>query len=518
MPITRPTPLSQKLPSSPHYVIQHWHGNLPLHRTFWLNGVLITGIGTVFLSGLVALINHSGHSLRILSFINLGALLCLAVSWIWACVGIWRSAEQHAAEGGLATKRSVAQGIVILGIITMIGPFVNSFLPQLKECALIASGHDPLGSIRIAVSADNRSVIINGMLREGSAAEIKKVLDATPDTTSLMLNSSGGRVLEAKQLAQTVQIRKLDTYVEGQCASACTYVFLAGKDRAATPNAQIGFHQPSFPGIDPSTQEAITQEMLAVYRTAGLPEKFIETIAHVPPGDMWFPTRDELIESHVITRVSLGGETASYGTTIRSKQELWLTLQSLELFKAVEKRFPGTATEALNRGWAVNEQGGTDAEMTNAVRSVFIDVYPKILQSADPNTLDEFVTLLINEMSAAQAVSEDACARLMVAKLDITKTLPQEIVEQEEKFLLKALAKPTLAERSSPDPIQVAAAFQIAFTNLPQHHIPVVANMKAYSSQPALVCEATIALYRAIRELPAQQRHVALQGVFQNQS
>ena len=139
------------------------------------------------------------------------------------------------------------------------------------------------------------------MLREGSAEKIKQALSATPQARSLVLNSSGGRVLEAKALAEFVRGRRLDTYVEGQCSSACTFVFLAGINRAASSNAQIGFHQPSFPGIDLPTQTSMTENMLAIYRSAGLPEQFINRISRVSPKDMWYPTRDELIESYVIT-------------------------------------------------------------------------------------------------------------------------------------------------------------------------------------------------------------------------
>jgi len=498
-----------------HFLSQHWRGELPLSIAFWLNGGVITGIGTAMLGGFVSILNHSDQSLRMLSFLNLSALVLLGISWIWACVGIWRSAEKQAIQDGSAKWKNAAQASIILGILLMIGPFSQNFVPQLKECALIASGHDPLGTVHIIASANKKSVIVNGMLREGSAAKIRKILDATPAATSLMLNSSGGRVLEAKELAALVRTRKLDTYVEGQCSSACTYIFLAGKDRAATPNAQIGFHQPSFPGIDLPTQMSITQDMLEVYRSAGLPETFIKTIAQVPPQEMWHPNRDELIEAHVITRVSLGGETATIGTAVRSRQELLLILQSLPLFQAAEKRFPGTAQEAVKRGWAVNEKGGTDAQMMNAVRSVFSDVYPKLLRTASPDTLDEFVNLLLKEMSAAQLVSDLACAQLMVAKLDILKTLPQDIVEQEERFFLKALAEPPRVEPATPDPARVTAAIQRAMISLSPQYLPVVMNITTETNQPALRCEATIAFYRAIAHLPTPERHIALQGLFQ---
>src|SRR5207249_6328862 len=143
----------------------------------------------------------------------------------------------------------------------------------------------------------------------------------------MVFNSRGGRLAEAQKVASAIRARTLDTYVEDLCASACTYAFLAGRDRAATPNARIGFHQPSFVGLDPSTQESATREMMVVYRNAGLPDTFIGRVAGTSPEHMWFPTRDELIEAHVITRVSLGGEAALFRLTeIRSKQAMMLSL------------------------------------------------------------------------------------------------------------------------------------------------------------------------------------------------
>jgi hypothetical protein len=65
----------------------------------------------------------------------------------------------------------------------------------------------------------------NGMLREGAAAKIINILEAAPGVTSVVLNSNGGRLFEAKQLAHAVQSRNLNTYVEHSCESACTYVF-----------------------------------------------------------------------------------------------------------------------------------------------------------------------------------------------------------------------------------------------------------------------------------------------------
>lgn len=301
------TPLEEKKLSS-GYLVRHWRGELSLPVSYWINGNILVGIMSVALLATVNGMENGNYSLRAISFASLGILLFSIMAWLWSIVGIWRSADHHVARGGMSAWATMAKFMVVVGIIAMAGKLTTNILPQVKELTLIAIGNDPIGDIVIKVSANGQSVIVIGTLREGSAAEVQKILDAAPGATSLVLSSNGGRLFEAQQLARAVRNRNLDTYVKDQCISACTYVFLAGRDRAAAPNARIGFHQPSFPGLDTNTQRSMTQDMMDVYRSAGLPEAFLQRIVKTSPEDMWYPTREELIDSNVITRMSLGGE------------------------------------------------------------------------------------------------------------------------------------------------------------------------------------------------------------------
>jgi hypothetical protein len=406
--------------------------------------------------------------------------------------------------------------MVVVGFITMANQLTNNFFPMLKEYALIATGKDPFGQIDVKVSTNGQSVIVVGGFGEGSAVKIERILDAAPSATSLVLNSHGGRLLEARRLARIIRDRQLNTYVENQCVSACTYVFLAGRDRAATPNARIGFHQPTFPGLDSESQKAITQDMLNVYRTAGLSEKFIERISATPPEEMWYPTRDELIASNVVTRMSLGGEAATLATSMHSKSDFVLLIKDFPLTQAYEKRFPGTINEAVKKGWAAKENGANDSEVMTVMRSVFTEAFSKVIQTADDTTLDGYANLLIDQLSAVKAVSSEACAKYLAGKLDITKTLPKEVVEKELKFTTDALETPPRTDQTSPDPVKFEQALLAAVANLSQQDINVIADMNSYAGQPDLVCNASLALYRGIQALPYEQRIYALRGMFQS--
>lgn len=521
--ITSTTTTSTAIPpsrrqSNSNYFVRHWRGELSLGISYWLNGGVFTSLAVVILTAAVEVMVKDGYTLRTISLASLSILLFSVIAGLWSLVGIWRSANHHVARGGKAGWASAARIGVVFGTLAMTGQLFATIIPQVKELALIASGNDPIGTISIKIAVNGQSAIINGMFGEGSAAEVERILDAAPGVTSLVLNSAGGRLHEAKRLASVVQSRALNTYVEGQCASACTYVFLAGRDRAATPNAQIGFHRPSFPGLDADAQQAMTRGMLDVYRAANLPEMFIQRIAKTPPEGMWYPTRDELIAAHVITRVSLGGEAAIAGLTMRSKQELLLNLRNNPLFDAIEKRFPGTAQKAVETAWAAKERGGSDADVQTAIRGVIVGIYPELLKTTDVPTLESYVNLMISQMSAAHAISGEACAKLLAGKLDITKTLPPNIAEQEKQLLWQALKSSPTTVPTPPDPALFSEIIQKATVNLPEGYVDVVADQNAYANQPDLICEATRAFFGSINALPSHERDIALRGLFQGEN
>jgi hypothetical protein len=297
---------SSSPPSSSNYFLRHWQGDLSLPVSYWVNTIILVGVLTVILFAAVAAVVNSNAGLRVVSFASLSALFFSIAAWFWSMVGVWRSAGHHVEKGGASGWANTARVIVVLGFAGMSTNLVNTILPQAKEYGLIAIGSDPIGDIHVEVSPDGQSVIVDGILRAGSAMRIIDILEAAPGVTSVVLNSNGGRLFEAKQLAHAVQIRNLNTYVEQSCESACTYVFLAGKNRSAAFHAKIGFHQPSFPGLDLEGQRTITQDMQDVYKSAGLPDAFVQRIVQTAPEDMWYPTRAELISSNVISRVSSG--------------------------------------------------------------------------------------------------------------------------------------------------------------------------------------------------------------------
>ena len=167
--------------------------------------------------------------------------------------------------------------------------------------AQIASGHDPMGRAVVESTSDGTAIVLQGRIGGGSADALQSVLDATPNATTLILDSKGGRITEAADIAIRVKQRQLDTMVRNQCLSACTYIFLAGMHRVATANASLGFHQPSLPGQTPIGKWMSTQHMREYYRAAGLRDWFVDRVIATEPKDVWIPTKSDLAAAGVLT-------------------------------------------------------------------------------------------------------------------------------------------------------------------------------------------------------------------------
>jgi hypothetical protein len=80
-------------------------------------------------------------------------------------------------------------------------------------------------------------------------------------------------------------------------------LFLAGVERSASPLAQIGFHQPNFPGLSPQDRQDIIQSNSQDYREAGMAEGFIARIMATPPDKMWYPSNEEMTAAGVLNTV-----------------------------------------------------------------------------------------------------------------------------------------------------------------------------------------------------------------------
>lgn len=311
--------------SDQNYVVRHWLGHLPLPISYWVNGIAIPFGFTLAVQAALAQIARTEIALRWVMALYLVYFALSVALWIWSIVGIWRSAGFHEERGGSAGWSNAARAMVI---IAALGQFLQShdrFLSLVDETSL-AFGADPLGEpAQFTVQRGGKSALLDGNLTAGTAERFKLFVEAHPEFTEVRLRSKGGRTFEADRIAKLVNRRGLNTAAQDYCMSACTLVLLAGKERAATQDAQVGFHQPQFPGATPSEQATLVSDMRQMYVKAGVTPDFLDKALSVPPNNMWFPTVDELLSAKVIT-------TSPIVVKARSKAEQEIRGQELQQY------------------------------------------------------------------------------------------------------------------------------------------------------------------------------------------
>jgi hypothetical protein len=142
-----------------------------------------------------------------------------------------------------------------------------------------------------------------GGITFGVAKEMESLQNAMEGVTIVRLNSIGGRIREAQQMSDLIKARGLSTYVIKDCLSACTIVFLGGKERLLTQTGRLGFHQPAFRGMTDLGRRLMISAEEERLEHFGLSRAFAERANKATPDKMWFPEKDELLREHVITRV-----------------------------------------------------------------------------------------------------------------------------------------------------------------------------------------------------------------------
>lgn len=139
-------------------------------------------------------------------------------------------------------------------------------------------------------------------IQPNQALEFRKALQDN-NISLLVLASPGGSVESGLLIADKVHDKNIDTLIpSGEiCASACSYIFLAGKNRVAGEDAGLGVHQ-----FAPSVSEKVESEeiykraqelMGSVYRTVesfDVPSLVVSKMLSTPPEEMYFFRSDQM--------------------------------------------------------------------------------------------------------------------------------------------------------------------------------------------------------------------------------
>ena len=282
-------------------VWRHLVGEYSLARSYWCHTVLL-GWGLAFAGGwaLSALADRS--SARAVSIAVLAAEPFLLLVWLWSMTGTTVSALRKLFAGPGRFWAILA--LLLMALSALAGASEMRRLGvALKEHWAVAAGEQPGKRFAVTLSADGRVVALAGGVNDGAAAAIDRAIGDAPRVGTLLLDSPGGWMREGKRMADVVKRYRLNTRVEHECFSACTVVLLAGENRSAGRQAQIGFHraraigEAAHEGVRPARAEESD-----IYLKAGLREEFVRHIVSTPNDSIWIPTQRELLHEDVLTR------------------------------------------------------------------------------------------------------------------------------------------------------------------------------------------------------------------------
>ncbi|SFF42346.1 hypothetical protein SAMN05216566_11283 [Aureimonas phyllosphaerae] len=181
----------------------------------------------------------------------------------------------------LSVVRTILAGILALTVVTLGGMPASSAEPS----ALAPFRFDPKRP---------DIVELDGALTSGAALAFRRTLLAAPNARLLVLNSPGGDVDAGLLIADDVHTRKLDTLIPdgSTCASACSYIFLAGHERQA--DGRLGVHQMWSERPNLQSAQMSVADVIDTLDRFGTPTGVITIMFRTPPDDMHFFTPDEV--------------------------------------------------------------------------------------------------------------------------------------------------------------------------------------------------------------------------------
>lgn len=135
------------------------------------------------------------------------------------------------------TLRVATVGLFSLGFVfTLLQGIATTVVPE--DVTEVAEYH-----FTVTRGSGPDRIVIDGDVGFGFARTVREALDAMPDPVRIEITSGGGLVAEALKVAAAVEKRPGAVVVARRtCESACTVVLMAGTQRLADQDMQIGFH------------------------------------------------------------------------------------------------------------------------------------------------------------------------------------------------------------------------------------------------------------------------------------
>ncbi|MBD5805236.1 hypothetical protein AZOA_46860 [Azoarcus sp. Aa7] len=506
--------------SEPNSLVKHWRGDYSLGFSYWVIGSLLSVI-------LVVVTEAIGSSSRVRELgVKASAVVILAAYGfgvalvLWQTVGIWRSASKHSQRGGKGVWAGLAKVMVVFGFLFAAVDFTRFGVPLISESAKLLVGIDNTPPHQIRLLRDGAELELAGGMPFGTADAVREFLDAAPAVQIVHLNSQGGRMSEAYQLYKTIKERNLSTYTSADCVSACSIVFLAGRERYIGESGRLGFHSTAIGELSGDVVEELNDEVRKTLRTHGVPDGFIDRALSTSSKDMWYPSKDELLEAMVIDSVvdsRYFGLSGVVQWRDAHKIESWLL--ATPIYSALAQYDQQNYAKLRNIFVSGIQRGRAQIEIENDIRFILVSqLIPMYLKKAPDEVLIRYWRSQISELKYLAKLSPQHCADFAFPQFaktapNLQQLLPKNL-QQEDMDALAAVVK---GVATNPQGYASSPRIQKDLEGVVMRGVQkypeapdVFRDPENYKDDPASLCSAVIVLYSEVLAIPSSSRSGAV--------
>ena len=347
--------------------------------------------------------------------------------------------------------RAAVLSLAGLGLIApplSAAPLVEALSPKPASREVAALSTAPA---RIFLSPDGAMVYVIGAIMDDSFLRFDELLLRSPKIKTVYLDSPGGLTLEGRLISALVRKRKLNTYVEHYCASACTQVFVAGRERILGPEGELGFHQavgldhaggtsklapPTTRQLSPTTVFGINgnDTLRLAYEQAGIDQSFIVRALARGHDDMWFPSPAELRQAHVITRQSDHSDLPLPPGSL-SHAQVRAMMQTRPMWHAAAAVLPAGFTEGVNDIWRrANSGSEIEAAINSGRAAIVLAAWPRLATAGD-QILNQMLSLYAGAARSQRLRDYPLCKESGEESAAMIDPLDQEFARNEDLIL-----------------------------------------------------------------------------------
>ena len=268
-------------------LINQWRGEYPALPT-----ILFTMLALRLMIGFIPFIDNIVAT----SFIVLISVLVL----VWQLVGTWRCIERHLKETGETMIYWAGYSVIAIAVVLTMLHTIDLLVGPPPKITSESLRKKPLPSL----SEDGSTVYLKGTFDFDLNSDLLTLIKRHKEITTVELESSGGLIYAARALAFSIIKNELNTHVVGECNSACTIAYMAGKTRTLGIQGKIGFHQYELKNPHPLQVKQAQDEQdtdRKYFASRGLSKAILDRVYQSGHQDIWQPKRAELIDSGVIT-------------------------------------------------------------------------------------------------------------------------------------------------------------------------------------------------------------------------